>query len=119
MTNAQTTHDHRGPLLACTVQRLLEALRDGLLSFDAAEADKPRMSALLDELEQRYCNYVSPAPAAADLARHLDAADKLARRLLDPEDLGFVANAEIRDAARIAVGIQPIESTRAILETSK
>lgn len=34
----------------------------------------------------------------------------VARRLLDPEDLGFQATAEIRDAARIELGYTPCES---------
>ncbi|WP_428419230.1 hypothetical protein [Methylibium sp.] len=35
----------------------------------------------------------------------LEAAQSFARRVLDPEDLGHLANAEIRDAARDALGL--------------
>lgn len=34
----------------------------------------------------------------------------LAERLLNPDDLGLQATAEIRDAARVALGRQPVET---------
>lgn len=43
----------------------------------------------------------------------------LARRLLDPEDLGFQATAEIRDAARREIGLDPVETVAAITRSAK
>ena len=42
-------------------------------------------------------------------ADRLRACEQLARDLLDPERLGWAADAEIRDAARRALGIAPVE----------
>lgn len=42
---------------------------------------------------------------------------RLADRLLDPEDLGFQATAEIRDAARRALGIEPVETVKAVIRS--
>lgn len=35
-----------------------------------------------------------------------------ALRFLDPEDLGYVVNPCVRDAARMALGMQPVEMNR-------
>jgi|GEM_PF-6704674 len=34
---------------------------------------------------------------------------KFVRRLLDPEDFGLAATAEIRDAARVVMGLERVE----------
>lgn len=44
----------------------------------------------------------------ADLQR-LRGCEQLARDLLDPERFGWTADAQIRDAARRALGIAPVE----------
>jgi hypothetical protein len=36
----------------------------------------------------------------------------LAQRLLDPDDLGYAVSAEVRDAAREALGRQRVENVR-------
>ena len=49
--------------------------------------------------------YVPPVPQRSDVEAILKMS-KFIRRLLDPEDLGYTVDAEIRDGAREALGMQ-------------
>ena len=43
------------------------------------------------------------------LAEEILGAYKFIYRLLDPEGFGFAVSAEVRDAARVIVGLEPVE----------
>jgi|TARA_B100001540_G_scaffold314366_1_gene339156 hypothetical protein len=43
------------------------------------------------------------------LAQEILDAYKFIYRLLDPEGFGFAVSAEVRDAARVVVGLEPVE----------
>jgi hypothetical protein len=43
------------------------------------------------------------------LAQDILDAYKFIYRLLDPEGFGFAVSAEVRDAARVVVGLEPVE----------
>lgn len=43
------------------------------------------------------------------IAQNILDAYRLIYRLLDPEGFGFAVSAEVRDAARVVVGLQPVE----------
>lgn len=53
-----------------------------------------------------------PSPTPAPEQQHTPApgehAQQLCRRLLDPEDLGWAASQEVRNAARVALGKEPV-----------
>lgn len=51
----------------------------------------------------------SDAASGADLAR-IARLEQLARNLLDPEMFGWAVTGEVRDAARRALGLPPVES---------
>lgn len=102
--------DPRLLLLALSAFRLMQAIKHGDMSIDAPEDKQARAAALLDLLELRISQALSFYDNAEAAMKRADAADRLAHRLLDPEDLGFSANAHIRDAARVALGITPIET---------
>ncbi|MDQ7989042.1 MAG: hypothetical protein REI09_05340 [Candidatus Dactylopiibacterium sp.] len=112
MTAHTPPPDPRALLLAGCVQRVLDAVSAGRLTLDAPDDEKSCMAALFDELEARHASFLNAEaePETRAVVRRVQAGERLARRLLDPDDLGFTANREIRDAARIALGIEPVES---------
>lgn len=108
--------DPRLLLLALSAQRLLDALNRGDLAVDAPDDQLAAGTELLDQLALRISQALAAFDSPEKAMARMHAAERLAHRLLDPDDLGFTANAEIRDAARVALGITPVETCPANLK---
>tara|TARA_B100002019_G_scaffold289653_1_gene305694 strand:+ start:960 stop:1169 length:210 start_codon:yes stop_codon:yes gene_type:complete len=64
----------------------------------------------MKEKIQRIADKISEWPDEdEDIAQNVLDAYRLVNRLLDPEGFGFAVSAEVRDAARVVLGIKPVE----------
>ena len=64
----------------------------------------------MTEKIQRIADKISEWPDEdEDIAQNILDAYRLVNRLLDPEGFGFAVSAEVRDAARVVLGIKPVE----------
>ncbi len=64
----------------------------------------------MKEKIQRIADKISEWPDEdEDIAQNILDAYRLVNRLLDPEGFGFAVSAEVRDAARVVLGIKPVE----------
>ena len=64
----------------------------------------------MTEKIQRIADIISEWPDEdEDIAQNILDAYRLVNRLLDPEGFGFAVSAEVRDAARVVLGIKPVE----------
>lgn len=86
--------------------RLMRRSRDARTS-DTPEAAAPHHNPFPQPEPERRQPHAAPPPAARPPVDH-QAATRLCKRLLDPEDLGHAVNEEVRNAARRALGIAPV-----------
>lgn len=64
----------------------------------------------MKEKIQRIADKISEWPDEdEDIAQNILDAYRLVNRLLDPEGFGFAVSAEVRDAARVVLGMKPVE----------
>lgn len=64
----------------------------------------------MKEKIQRIADKISEWPDEdEDIAQNIFDAYRLVNRLLDPEGFGFAVSAEVRDAARVVLGMKPVE----------
>lgn len=101
--------------LVLNVERLLDAIDKGNLSLDAPNAAMTDEAVeIIVELEQTIADAYAGRLAPDESLRRLRAGELLARRVLDPDDLGFSVSASVRDTARIALGIRPCETIESL-----
>lgn len=85
---------------------------------DAAWDHRPAENALeakLDEEREYHAWEISPAMAQAkidELNARVKRLEEFSERLLTPDDLGHAVTAEVRNAARVALGRQAVETTK-------
>lgn len=95
----------------------IQDISPGFVAVDT-NANKPAIGQTVTPAESLAMDLLRVCAHQATQTNHLQAtADVMLmrtalRRLLDPEDLGHAATAEIRDLARVALGKSPVETSR-------